>query len=367
MRDDMRAHARLLFAGLASFVLMGFGQSLFGPTLPEVTRLFSLGGGVAPWLISALWVGSATGVGLMYVLGDHVRPRHAIGMLFLGATGLTLQPGWAAMLLAALVFGTGYGLATATFNPRVLRAFGPRGASMLSLLNAAFALGAIIAPLIFVALGGVSALVFGITAAGCLLVWALAGERADPARTAPPPPRPGYRVHWPSMGFGLVGIGIESCLIGLGPTALIASGTTEPEAARLLSAFFVAFLSARVVLGVMAHRVQPFTLYLAGMLWAVGSALVAALWAPGPAFVALGISAGMFFPGFFVAASRKMGDDPRVTPVILSAGLVGGIGAPVVMGQVMQAAGPRGFFWILLAIAVPTALAALALRRRMNG
>ena len=38
-------------------------------------------------------------------------------------------------LVGALVFGAGYGCATAIFNPRMLQAFGPRGPAMLSLLN----------------------------------------------------------------------------------------------------------------------------------------------------------------------------------------------------------------------------------------
>ena len=132
-----------------------------------------------------------------------------------------------------------------------------------------------------------------------------------------------------------------------------------------MSGFFVAFLLARVVLGVMAHRVPSFALYLAAMAWAALAALVAVLWAPGPAFVALGISCGMFFPGFFVTAARKMGDDPRVTPVILSAGLVGGISMPLVLSALSAGMGERGFFWLLLCLTVPASLAALLALRGM--
>ncbi len=359
MRDQMRGQGRLVFAGLATFVVMGFGQALIGPTLPEVTRIFVLPDGQAAVLVSALWIGSALGVGLMYRFGSKALPRHALALLALGAVALALRPVWGVMLAGAMVFGTGFGMATAIFNPRFLKAFGARGASMLSLLNAAFAAGAIVAPLVFVAVGGASRIVFAMAVGLCVLVWLFAGETDGGPAARVAVARPGFRIHWPIMVFGAIGIGIEASLIGLGPTALITAGESEIRAAQLLSAFFVVFLLARIVLGLMAHRVPSFAIYTAAMFWAALSALVAALWSPGAAFVAMGVSCGMFFPGFFVTSARKMGDDPRVTPVILSAGLVGGIGLPLVLAALTTGMGAHGFFWLLLGISLPTALAAV--------
>ena len=51
-------------------------------------------------------------------------------------------------------------------------------------------------------------------------------------------------------------------------------------------------------------------------------ALAAVLLPPGPFFVLLGLSAGMFFPGAYVTATRQMGDHPNVAPSILAAGQV---------------------------------------------
>jgi MFS family permease len=278
VQDNMRAAWRLLFAGLATFALMGFGQSLFGPTLPEATRRFLLPEGEAALLVSAQWIGSAIGVATMFVLSHRIVPRHALALLTLGAAGLAAQPAWGAMLAASVVFGVGYGMATASFNPRVLKAFGDRGASMLSLLNAAFAAGAIVAPLVFVWLGSASALVFALMAGGCALVWVFAGEPSGTAATTAPVARTGLRPHWPILAFGAISVGIEASLIGLGPTALISAGVTEAHAAQYLSAFFLAFLAARVVLGFTAHRVTPFAIYLAAMVWAAACALAAAVW-----------------------------------------------------------------------------------------
>ena len=71
------------------------------------------------------------------------------------------------------------------------------------------------------------------------------------------------------------GFAFVASLIGLGSTALITAGESEIRAAQLLSAFFVVFLLARIVLGVMAHRVPSFAIYTAAMFWAALSALVA--------------------------------------------------------------------------------------------
>ena len=364
MRNGIGPHARLLLTGLATFVLMGFGQALIGPALPEMTRLFGLRDGTAGMLVSAQWVGSAVGVAAMYLWSQHVAPRLALALLALGAAGLAIQPGWAPVLLSAVVFGIGYGMVAAVFNPRVLRAFGARGASMLSLLNAAYAAGAIVSPLAFVALGNSSRIAFALAAAVYVAIWLSAADREGGAE-APRPVQTGFRPHWPILAFTAIGIGVEASLAGLGPTALVRAGYGEEAAAQLLSAFFFAFLLSRIVLGMVAHRFGSFVIYAAAILLAVAALLVAVSGAAGAGFVTMGISAGMFFPGAFVTGSRKMGEDPRVTPVILGAGLVGGIGLPLALSALTAGMGPFGFFWLLLVITLPTAIAALAALRSM--
>ena len=66
MASLIRTHAALLIAGILSFAVMGAGQSLYGPALPAFAREFGLTVGQAGWLVSALWIGSAAGVALMF-------------------------------------------------------------------------------------------------------------------------------------------------------------------------------------------------------------------------------------------------------------------------------------------------------------
>jgi fucose permease len=366
LRALIRTHAALLFAGVTTFTLMGAGQSLYGPALPAFAREFGLTVGQAGWLVSALWIGSATGVAVMFLLGRHVTPRHALGVMVIGAGIIAAGPGWIGTVIGSIIFGTGYGISTVVFNPRVLQAFGAKGPSMVSLLNAMFAVGAIVAPLGFVAIGSNPHLAFAAVAGICALIWVFAGTSGREAEVGTGRATQPYRFRPLILIFGTVCIGVEACLIGLGPTALIRAGATEVEAAQALSAFFVAFLIARSVLVFTAHLIPAFTIYTGAMVGAAAAALAATILPAVPFFVVMGAFSGLFFPGFFVTASRLMGDDPKVTPTIIAAGLVGGISSPVILGMLVDDMGDRGFFQIIAALTLLTAGAALVLLRRLN-
>ncbi len=362
MRDLIRANAGLLVAGVATFIVMGAGQALYGPALPVYSRMFGVSLGTAGLLISAHWVGCFVGVGYMFLRGGTVMPRQALAVMALGSVGLASLASWWVTLVSGVVFGIGYGMATAVFNPRVLVAFGTRGASMLSLLNATFGVGAIAAPLVFVALSSDPRWSFGLTGLACAVIFVFAGAagRVETATLAASKP---YRLSWPILALGVVSVGNEACLIGLGPTALIGAGVTEPRAAALLSAFFVVFLLARVVLIFTAHLIAPLTLLIGALGTAGLLALAACFLPPSAFFVAMGAPAGLFFSGFYVAASEKMGTDLRVPPTIIAAGLVGGIFLPLVLAPLMEHLGPRGFFWVVACIMLAvSAIAALAVR-----
>jgi hypothetical protein len=365
LKDLIRAHAGLLVAGVATFIMMGAGQSLYGPALPAFSRIFGVSLAEAGMMVSAHWVGCFLGVGLMYLKGGGITPRHALAAMAVGAAGVAALAGWWATIAAAVIFGAGYGLSTAVFNPRVLRTFGTYGPSMLSMLNACFGIGAIAAPLIFVALGSDPRWSFGLTAALAAVIWLFAGPagrvEAGPAGEVRP-----FKPHWGILAFGMGAIGLEACLIGLGPTALIQAGVTETTAAELLSAFFVVFLVSRVALIFVAHRVEPFVLYTGAIAVTACCALGAATVSPAVFFVAMGAPAGLFFPGFYVTASGKMGSDLRVPPTIIASGLVGGIGAPLIVAPLMAGMGDRGFFWLVAGVTLVLSVAAVLSLRRMR-
>jgi len=357
MQNLIGARFGLLGVALIAFVMMGAGQSLYGPALPALTRQFALADGQASWLVSAHWLGCGIGVAAMYLTGPRLGPRHALFAMFLGAAGVATSAAWMVTLGGAVVFGAGYGVATVVFNPRVLQMFGARGPAMVSLINAVFGIGAIIAPLVFVALGSNPVTTFACVAGLAALIWLAAGGLNDPPDAAIAPSRP-FSPRLGLMLFPVFAIGLEACLIGLGPTALITAGQSEPMAATLLSGFFACFLAARVALIFVAHRIAPFTLFTLALAGTSACAFGAIFISAPHFFVIMGAFAGLFFPGFYVAATQIMGTDARVAPTIIAAGLVGGIPAPVIMSGLMHQLGPFGFFWIVAAIALCVAIAA---------
>lgn len=363
MRAVLAANAALVFAGLMSFVLMGAGQSLYGPALPAVARAFGLAMSDTGLLVSAHWVGAAAGVAVMYLRGDQVTPRVSLGLMAAGSLLVAAMSGWWTTLAGAAIIGVGYGAATVIYNRRFMLLFGDKGPSMLALLNAIFGIGAIGAPLVFVALGSdlrLSFLIVAAMAAGTFLV-----ARAPAPLPAEAAAQGSFRPRKGILIFGALAIGTEACLIGLGPVALIAQGQTEERAAQLLSMFFVVFLLARLGLVAVASVLPPFRMLIGALAGAAVCAAGAWITAAPGFFVAIGGFAGLFFPAFYVTAIKQMGHDPRVGPTVVASGLAGGIVSPLILAAVMDRAGDGLFFAMILGITGSTAVAALIVRQRM--
>lgn len=363
MVQAIAANAALVIAGCVSFIVMGAAQSIYGPAIPAFAREYGISTGSAGLLISVHWVGSACGVALMFLRDRLGTPRMALGGMTLGAALIGTGTGFALTLLGALVLGYGIGISTVIYNRRFLARFGARGPSMVALLNAIFAAGAIAAPLAFVALGSNPQLAYLIVAAlaGATFLVARDMPHAAAVQSAVPfAPRPAI------LAFGALAVGIEASLIGLGPVALIALGQSETSAAQALSAFFAAFLVARTALVGVAAVVPPFPMYVVAV--AVTAACAAALAATGWTwlFIAMGAAASLYFPAFYVSSVRLMGDHPRVTPTVIAAGLAGGISAPVLLGAVMAQMGDAVFFPVIAALAGVVGVAGLLSLRGMR-
>ncbi len=355
-----------LLSGLSSFVIIGAGAGIFGPAVPVFEAQFHLTTAMAGWLVSTLWIGCLTGVVLMYFKGALITPRLPLFMMALGSVVLALAPLWPVVLAGAVVYGIGYGSVAALFNPRVLTLYRETGASKVGMLNALYSVGAILAPYAFTLVGSDLRPVFWAMAAISAMIWLLSGS-IGLAGLAPEAHGRGFKPHLPILGLAALAIGIEASLAGLGPAALIRAGVSEQTAALLLSLFFVAQLATRVVLIFVTHRLPDFAIFVAAVALASLCALGAALISPAFFFPPMGIAAGLFFQGEYVTATRKMGDDPRVSPVILAVGLVGAIVSPPIYARFMDNFGPHGFFWLVAAVAaMTTALSMMSYKAMMR-
>lgn len=353
----------LLSSGLASFTALGAGMAMMGAALPSYETRFAIDTATSGVLVSTMWAACLCGVVTMYFASHRVTPRRALAGVVLGAVLLALAPSWALTLAGAAVFGFGYGLTAAVFNPRLLVSWEETGPAKVSMLNAVFSGGAILAPWAFAALGAGPQPIFWAMAVMAALGFGLAGRAGQVGQSARAEAG-GLSLHLPILCLAVVGVGTEASLAGLGPSALIRAGVPEGQASSLLALFFLAAVVARVGLIFLAHRVPDFAVYLAAVAWASLCAL-GAIWAPGVFFPLIGVSAGLFFQGAFVTAVRKMGEDPRVSPIILGIGLVGAILAPLALARWLDALGGSGFFALVAGVTGAATLAALVLWRGM--
>ncbi|TXI05541.1 MAG: hypothetical protein E6Q73_01770 [Pseudorhodobacter sp.] len=353
----------LLATGIAGFVLLGLAQAIFGPVLPVYSQIFGLEIASVGWVLSVFWAGSLSAVGAVYLAPATLGPKTGLIAAAAGTALLALMSSWALVLAGAALFGFGYGVIAAVWNPRVLAAFGPRGPAMMSLMNALFTLGAIAAPQMFLALGQEPGAVFWVFTAfaGAILLATLA---MGDTRTAPAASGSDGRIDWSILGFACLGIGLESSLVGLGPTGLVQAGATPEQAAKLLSLFFIAYLVARLSLVLIAHRIAPFAIFFAAVTLLSALTLAALVGETAFWFPFMGFASGYIFHGEYLTGLRRLGGTTRISALLLAAGMAGAIMTPVLMSQLLGGLGRLGFFQIILGIALTLAvLAALSLRR----
>ncbi len=354
--------SRLVASGALAFLVVGMLPALYGVALPLWADAFGLGPGQGGTLFAVYNAGALLTViaGILGLPGLTMRP--ALALVALGAAGLALGTAWPALLLAGFVAGLGYGILAAGVNRRFLAEFGARGPGMVSFVNGVYGLGAILSPLLFLWAGSTTPAVFWATAAIAALALVLAGP--EPFReVAPglPPLRP--RLLILLLNFGAVAL--EAALVGLGASALVAGGTSEPDAAWLVSAFFALFVTGRFGLAPVSHRLPPGRTFLVGVA-GVAACMGLALLAPAWGFVLSGLFSAVCFPAFFVWATRTLGPDPRMGAAILASGLLAGTLGPLALRPILAAVGEEGLFWILGCFATLLALVVAALRPRLK-
>lgn len=361
-------NARLFLSGALAFMTTGMLSSLFGVALPAYVHGFGLSEGQGTLLLSLYGLGAFLAVVAGIFVARLLTLRRGLAAIALGVGLLALQWHWGLMLLGGALAGIGLGALAVVVNRQFLANFGVRGPGMVGMVNAVFGLGAIISPLVFVWAGGLPALVFG--GIGLLALLTLPLVQPDRNLAAEVPGMP-HLAQWPLLilVFNLFSAVIEVGLIGLGPTALIASGIDGFDAARLVSAFSVCFLLGRLSLYWLTRIVGSDLLFLTALAGTAGCMALSASLSPAAGFVLAGGFIGMFFPTFYVWAIGVL-QDTRMGSVILCAGLSAVTLCPVILGLILGIIGQRALFGIMAGLAAVLALAfvpTLLWARRITG
>ncbi len=353
---DRPAALRLLASGALTFVLIGAVPALYGVALPAWSAAFGLGEGQGGHLLSTHGAGAFVAVAAGLAGLPFLTLRAGLALLAAGTAHLAGTWGWGATLVGAGVTGMGYGTVSVVVNRRVLTEFGPRGPSLVGVVNAVFGLGAIVAPLLFLLAASRPGPVFwGLALAAALVALGAAPPAPGPAGPRGLPPLRDPRLLL--LLFNMASVGVEVALAGYGASALIDLGLPEAEAARLTSAFFAAFLAARLLLWWLARIVAPQWLFALGLGGAGAAAALAAMGWPATGFVVSGAFVGLCFPSFYVWGTGVLGGDPRLGSAILISGLVGATLGPAVLGPILALTGDAGMFPAMAVVGLGAAAA----------
>jgi FHS family glucose/mannose:H+ symporter-like MFS transporter len=139
------------------FILMGAVTSLFGPLLESFRHHFHISLPAAGVALSVDFIGATVGVlpgwlGLKRLNGRHVLTMSLVAIC-LGAAGATFLDSWSLFLTSVFVIGLGFGALDLALNTLLARTALEGRAHRLSIGNAGYGVGAVICPLIIIALG----------------------------------------------------------------------------------------------------------------------------------------------------------------------------------------------------------------------
>jgi FHS family glucose/mannose:H+ symporter-like MFS transporter len=193
---QVQGHRNLFTLLFAGFVLSGIATVVVGPMLPVFIRRWSLNDSQAGLFSTvqfmAAWVGTLASSAIASWRG--YRPALVLGYALMGSGLAFLNSDTHILALAATAtFGFGYGLLTAGTNLLVAELGGVRSASLVSLLNFMWGVGAMTCPLLVAfALrhNRISLMLLGCAAFGVVMVIGLlftsfgADERPHEAKAA---------------------------------------------------------------------------------------------------------------------------------------------------------------------------------------
>jgi MFS transporter, FHS family, glucose/mannose:H+ symporter len=348
----------VLVLGFLAFVLAGGMHALYGPSFPLFRARYGIGTDDVSAVVSAHFLGAFVTIALSGVLLRRFgyRPVLLAGSAFLAA-GLALvavAPVWWVVLAGATVAGAGFGLVVVGFNLLTARAFAPRAAPALNVLNATFGLGAVLAPLLVAALAPRLAVPF-LAFAGLSVVVLAATLRLP----TPPAERGDGRATplvWSQVaGFVLLYFLYVAVEVGVTSweTEHLTPAFGAAAAARFTALYWGAITVGRLLATPISARVRPRHLVVGAASAAVVFLALAHLTSAAPiAYVLVGFALAPIFPtglAWLTATFPRRAE--QITSVAVAAANLGPVATAPLIGIAVTAVGPS---------VIPTALTTLA-------
>jgi MFS transporter, FHS family, glucose/mannose:H+ symporter len=324
---------------------------------------------LAAGAVLSLYLGGALAaifvVGLAEARGRVLAVRPFIVLLGIGSLALSWAPMWWLKCAFGLLAGLGSGGAALILNTELARR--SQGRALVSLMNGAYACGAVAGPVVIGLLAStgsvrpdVTLLVLGLA----MLAVAAGGDWTLAAREAAPGARKvdGRNELWLLVSFGALYFAYAALENGIGgweAVHLVAEGYSPAAAAGFTALFWVGIAVGRLVLPLIARGWSGPTV--------VGGTLVLSLAAqvgsvPAVGYAVCGVLLGPVFPTAFVWVTQ-VSARPRMTGAIaLASTVAGSIVVPLGLGGVIELFGAVAIPGALMAIAALAILAALACR-----
>ena len=140
----------------ATFLLIGATSSLYGPLLISFSHKFHISLPETGILLSVNFVGAFFGVPLGWLAIKRFTGKTvlcaALVPMAAGATGVALSSSWTLFLSCAFIVGVGFGGVDFSLNTLMARTALEGRAHRLSFSNAGYGLGAVVGPLLIIAL-----------------------------------------------------------------------------------------------------------------------------------------------------------------------------------------------------------------------
>lgn len=333
-----------------------------------------MAGGVFSAHFTGGLVGVLASMRLTERLSNRIFVPASLGCMALGCACIAVAPTWPTFLAAVFVLGLGFGAIDIGLNQLVAHSSDLRRGAALNGLNGAFAIGAVIGPILVSALGEHR---FTLLYAGGAIVAAAIIPLAlrIPGRLPVPAPgsakRPGALLVLFVLAFVLY-VGTETGVGGWMPTHLESLGLHSSTAATLTSGFWLALGLGRLVAALLPARVPESAIVIACSAAAVIT-LVGALARPlAPiAYLATGFVIAPIFPTGLVWLAKLRPGDARATSWLFPAAMVGGAvipsGVGVVIAQIGIAAAPGVVAAVAVGMLAAFMLAGRSLSRQPAG
>ncbi len=348
-------------SGITIFAIMGGLTSAYGAMVPYFRDKFELNLAQSGIIFFTHGVTALFGVIIGILTVSKIKAAYVGGLgaplMALGAFLIGTATSWNLTLLGVAVVGIGFGACDATISQFLSRGGSARAVRLVNILNAAFALGAVIGPILIA--GAVpdlfSELMFAWAIAflvmGYLFISNTKGYLKRDHSTAKPD---GHKFGFTMMLLGLgFYVGVEVGTSGWIPTYMIDKGYSAQVGATVLALFFVALALGRILILPIAKMFTPTQLVITSSILIIFSVLFIAL-TPYTliGFSLMGLVCGPIFPTAMVWAVRINPGDPRTAGFLMAAAIVGATISPTLIGVIMEKIGTGYFPWLILAPAI---------------